>query len=98
MLDRDVVEKFRAGNDDAVRALYRHYGRLVYTVAFRILGDRQLAEDATQQMFLQAWRASSPFDAAPGLGPPLATTTPPAPPALQPPGSPPPSTAVPTAR
>jgi len=74
-LDRDVVEQFRAGNEDAVRALYRHYGRLVYTVAFRILGDRQLAEDATQQTFLQAWRAASTFDVDRDLAPWLATIT-----------------------
>jgi RNA polymerase sigma-70 factor (ECF subfamily) len=75
VLDRDVVEGFRAGKDDAVRALYRHYGRLVYTVAYRILNDRQLAEDATQQAFLQAWRASSTFDPERDMAPWLATIT-----------------------
>ena len=75
VLDRDVVEGFRAGKDDAVRALYRHYGRLVYTVAYRILNDRQLAEDATQQAFLQAWRASSTFDPDRDMAPWLATIT-----------------------
>ena len=75
LLDRDVVERFRAGDEGAVRDLYRHYGRLVYTIAFRILGDRQLAEDATQQAFLQAWRASSTFDADRDMAPWLATIT-----------------------
>jgi RNA polymerase sigma factor (sigma-70 family) len=75
LLDRDVVERFRAGDEGAVRDLYRHYGRLVYTIAFRILGDRQLAEDATQQTFLQAWRASSTFDADRDMAPWLATIT-----------------------
>ncbi|HEY4610601.1 MAG TPA: RNA polymerase sigma factor [Ilumatobacteraceae bacterium] len=75
LLDRDVVERFRAGDEDAVRELYRHYGRLVFTVAFRILGNRQLAEDATQQSFLQAWRASSSFDADRDMAPWLATIT-----------------------
>src|SRR4051794_169492 len=78
LLDRDVVERFRAGDEDAVRDLYRHYGRLVFTVAFRILGDRQLAEDATQQSFLQAWRASSTFDADRDPAPGRATLPPPA--------------------
>jgi RNA polymerase sigma factor (sigma-70 family) len=75
VLDAGVMERFRAGDDDAVRRLYRHYGRLVFTVALRILGDRQLAEDATQQAFLQAWRAASTFDTDRDPAPWLATIT-----------------------
>jgi RNA polymerase sigma-70 factor, ECF subfamily len=58
-----------------VHTLYRHYGRLVFTVAVRILCDRQLAEDATQQAFLQAWRAASTFDPGKDPAPWLATIT-----------------------
>ena len=42
--------------------MYDHYHRPVFTVAFRALGDRSLAEEAVQQTFLQAWRASPRFD------------------------------------
>ena len=73
--DAAVMERFRNGDDAAVRALYRQYGRLVFTIAMRILGDRQLAEDATQQAFLQAWRASSTFDPGRDPAPWLATIT-----------------------
>ena len=72
-LDRALAERFRAGKDDAVREVYREYGRLVYSVAYRALGDRSLAEETTQQTFLQAWRAASTFDASRELGPWLAT-------------------------
>ena len=74
-IDIGLVERFRAGDEDAVRRVYRHYGRLVFTVALRVLGDRQLAEDATQQAFLQAWRAASTFDPERDLAPWLATIT-----------------------
>ncbi len=74
-LDPAVMERFRSGDDDAVRDLYRRYGRLVFTVAFRILGNRQLAEDATQQTFLQAWRAASTFESGKDPAPWLATIT-----------------------
>lgn len=67
------MERFRTGDDDAVRTLYRHYGRLVFTIAVRILGNRQLAEDATQQAFLQAWRAASTFESGKDPAPWLAT-------------------------
>ena len=73
MLDPGVIDRFRFGEADAVSAVYREYGRLVYAVAHRVLGDRTLAEDATQQTFVQAWRAAESFQADRDLGPWLAT-------------------------
>ena len=49
------------------------YGRLVYSVAFKVLGDVGLAEDATQQTFVQAWRAADSYDPTRALGPWLAS-------------------------
>jgi RNA polymerase sigma-70 factor, ECF subfamily len=69
----DLAAKFAGGDPDGVRAVYRRYGRLVYAVAFRLLGDRGLAEEATQQTFLAAWRAAASFDVGRELGPWLAT-------------------------
>lgn len=71
--DEPDAARFRAGDPDAVRAVYRAYGGLVYAVAHRVLGDRALAEEATQQAFVQAWRAAGSFDAGRELGPWLAT-------------------------
>lgn len=65
--------RFRAGDPDAVRTVYRSYGRLVYAVAYRVLGDRGLAEEATQQAFLKAWRAAETLDEGREMGPWLAT-------------------------
>lgn len=64
-----VSTGFRDGDPDAVRAVYREFGRLVYAVAYRVLGDRGLAEEATQQTFVKAWRAAASFDAERELGP-----------------------------
>jgi RNA polymerase sigma-70 factor (ECF subfamily) len=58
-----------------VRAVYRGYGPMVFAVAHRMLGDRSLAEEATQQAFLQAWKAADRFDPARELGPWLTTIT-----------------------
>jgi RNA polymerase sigma-70 factor (ECF subfamily) len=44
----------------------------VYAVAYKVLGDRGLAEEATQQAFLKAWRAAGSFDEDRELGPWLA--------------------------
>ena len=72
-VDIDTVERFRSGDERAVREIYQHYGRLVFTVAMRLLNDRHLAEDATQQTFVQAWRAAPDFDPTRDLAPWLAT-------------------------
>ena len=47
-------------------------GALVFTVAYRTLGSRDLAEEATQETFVKAWRAAATFDPARQLGPWLA--------------------------
>src|SRR3954463_15764238 len=67
------VSGFRDGDPDAIRALYRAYGRLVFSVASRVLGDRTLAEEAPQQTVVQAWQAAHTFDPSRQLGPWLAT-------------------------
>ena len=72
MVDREVRARFRDGDPEAVRAVYRSYGRAVYAVAYKVLGDRALAEDAVQQAFLKAWRAAGSFDEDRELGPWLA--------------------------
>jgi RNA polymerase sigma factor (sigma-70 family) len=69
----DLRARFRQGDPDAVRAVYRSHGRLVYAVAYRVLGDRGLAEEATQLAFVKAWRGAQSFDERRELGPWLAT-------------------------
>jgi RNA polymerase sigma factor (sigma-70 family) len=60
--DADVASWFASGDPDSVRVVYQSYGRLVYAIAYRVLGDNGLAEDATQQTFVQAWRAADSYD------------------------------------
>ena len=55
-----------------MREVYRSHGRLVFAVAYKVLGDRGMAEEATQQTFVKAWRASQRFDERRELGPWLA--------------------------
>jgi RNA polymerase sigma factor (sigma-70 family) len=71
--DVRVRERFREGDADAVRVVYRTYARLVYAVAYKVLADRGLCEEATQLTFLKAWRAAGSIDPDRELGPWLAT-------------------------
>jgi RNA polymerase sigma-70 factor (ECF subfamily) len=72
-LDAAVLRSFRAGDEHAVRAVYRRYAPLVLTVTRHVVGDRGLAEEAVQQTFLQAWRASDRFESDRELAPWLVT-------------------------
>jgi hypothetical protein len=38
-VDRGIRRRFRDGDPDPVRLVYRAYGRLVYAVAHRVLRD-----------------------------------------------------------
>jgi RNA polymerase sigma-70 factor, ECF subfamily len=50
----------------ALSALYDRYGRTVYGVGLRILGNRSLAEELVQDVFLKVWRSAGTFDSSRG--------------------------------
>jgi RNA polymerase sigma-70 factor (ECF subfamily) len=53
--DRELLERVRRRDEAALAALYDRYGGLVFTVALRVLGDRDLAEEVMQDTFLRCW-------------------------------------------
>lgn len=69
MRDPQLVERFRSGDADAVRQLYERFGRAVFTVGYKALGDRSLAEEVVQLTFTKAWRAAERFDPTVELAP-----------------------------
>jgi RNA polymerase sigma-70 factor, ECF subfamily len=55
-VDRDLVERARRGDRDAFAVLVHQVSDALYAVAFRILRDTGLAEDALQNALVLAWR------------------------------------------
>jgi RNA polymerase sigma-70 factor, ECF subfamily len=68
-VDREVLERFRLGDEAAVKVVYDRFGGPVFALSMSILGDHGLAADATQQTFIKAWRAASTYDAGRSFGP-----------------------------
>jgi len=65
----DLIEGFKRGDPEAVRAIYREHSGAVYTVARSIVHDRELAADVVQQTFVKAWRAAKTFEGNRQLAP-----------------------------
>ncbi len=59
----DEVLLRRVGNGDqqAMAEIFDRYGRLVYSVALRVLGDTGHAEDVLQDVFFKVWREPQTF-------------------------------------
>lgn len=64
--DEALMLAVTARDDTAFAALYDRYVDLVYSAAVRVLGDAQLAEDATQDVFVRLWRRPETFVAERG--------------------------------
>ena len=50
----------------AFAVLYDRHGRAAFSLAYRMLGERQAAEDLVQEAFLQVWRAGQSYRASRG--------------------------------
>jgi RNA polymerase sigma-70 factor, ECF subfamily len=64
--DAVLLRRVTQRDEMALAALYDRYGRLVYSVAMRVLNDSGIAEEVVQDIFHQLWRNASNFDSARG--------------------------------
>jgi RNA polymerase sigma-70 factor (ECF subfamily) len=60
--EADLGRRFAARDPEAIREIYRRYVGPMLVLARSLLADPDLAHDAVQQAFLQAWRAASRFE------------------------------------
>src|SRR6201993_2966760 len=57
-----LVQRARGGDLRAFERLYREHAGRVYGLCLRMTRDPQLAEDCTQDTFINAWRALPKFE------------------------------------
>jgi len=60
--DAELVEQALAGSERAYAELLRRFERPVYTLVLRMVRDRTLAEDLSQEAFLKAFDKLPSFD------------------------------------
>ena len=61
--ERELARRCLAGDADAVRAFVDQFHALIFSLCFRMLGHRHDAEDATQDVFVRAFRHLDHWDA-----------------------------------
>lgn len=62
-----LLARIGQGDRRAFRHLYDQVAARMLASARRILGDRELAEDAVQEAFVRIWRSAANFDPARGV-------------------------------
>lgn len=60
--DADVIREAARGEIKALAALYDRYAGLLLSMANRMLGDKTVAEDLVQDVFMEVWRRAHAFD------------------------------------
>lgn len=66
LADEDLMSLVERGDAAAFSALYDRHSRAAYSLAYRMMGDRQAAEDVAQDAFLKAWRSAGSYRAERG--------------------------------
>jgi RNA polymerase sigma-70 factor (ECF subfamily) len=58
----DTITAAAAGDVAAFERLYRQFSPRIYGLCLRLTGQREAAEDCTQESFVAAWRALARFE------------------------------------
>jgi RNA polymerase sigma-70 factor (ECF subfamily) len=66
LADAALVAALVDGSEDALAALYDRHAGALHATALRLTGDRQVAEDVVQEVFLTLWNRAELFDPARG--------------------------------
>jgi RNA polymerase sigma-70 factor, ECF subfamily len=66
LADEEVMQLVQSGNPRAFELLYDRHGGAAFSLAYRMVGNRVMAEDIIQEAFLSIWRSRQRYDQARG--------------------------------
>jgi RNA polymerase sigma-70 factor (ECF subfamily) len=61
LADEDLISLVQTKDAGAFAVLYDRHARAAYSLAYRMMGERQAAEDLVQDAFLKLWRAAGSY-------------------------------------
>lgn len=62
----ELIERLNARDQSALADLYQRFGAFVYGLSLRVLDNRELAEEVTQDVFLKVWNQAYRWDSTRG--------------------------------
>jgi len=66
LADEELMQLVRRGRPAAFDVVYERHASAAYSLAYRIVGTRNGAEDVSQEAFLSIWRSGARYDRARG--------------------------------
>ena len=66
LADEDLISLVEEGDAEAFAALYDRHSRAAFSLAYRMMGERQAAEDLAQDAFIKIWRGAGSYRAERG--------------------------------
>jgi RNA polymerase sigma-70 factor (ECF subfamily) len=61
MEEKQIIEHLKNGDEFIYRYVYDQYARMVYSVCFRMTGNKEEAEDAVQDVFIKVFNSINSF-------------------------------------
>src|SRR5215217_5635272 len=66
LADEDLISMVETADAEAFATLYDRHSRAAFSLAYRMMGERQASEDLAQDAFLKVWRSASSYRAERG--------------------------------
>ena len=62
LADEDLMQLVRRGDTSAFEVVYERHATAAFSLAYRMTGARNVAEDVVQEAFLALWRSGARYD------------------------------------
>src|SRR5436190_16674343 len=62
LADEDLMQLVRRGDSQAFEVVYERHATVAFSLAYRMVGLRNAAEDVVQEAFLSLWRSGARYE------------------------------------